>query len=82
MAKITIGADMKLPKPKLKQGDLVTLMDGKNHNDKYRNRPMIVSKDESVDGYFSAFCLVDSEELTRCAASQFDLCTKHILLSN
>lgn len=82
MAKVTIGADFKPKKAKFKKGDLVMLRDGCHHNDKYLNRPMIVSKDEDAQGYFTAFCLVDSEEMIRCAASQFDLSTKHILLSN
>lgn len=81
MAKITIGADIKPTKAKFKQGDLVQLKDGKHHNEKYINRPMIVSEDENL-GYFTAFCLIDNEELPRCAASQFELSTKHILISN
>ncbi len=82
MAKITIGADFK-PKPqKFKKGDLVMLGDGNHHNIEYKNRVMIVSKDEDREGYFTGFCLIDNEEHNRCAASQFELSTKHILLSN
>ena len=82
MAKITIGADIKLTRQKFKKGDLVMLSDGNHHNSEYKNRVMIVSKDEDAEGYFTGFCLIDNQEWPRCAASQFELSTKHILLSN
>lgn len=82
MAKITFGADIKVARPKFKQGDLVLLGDGNHHNAEYKNRPMIVAKDEDEQGYFTGFCLIDNQEWPRCAANQFELSTKAILLSN
>lgn len=82
MAKITIGAEFQQAKALFKKGDLVMLLDGKHCSTTYKNRVMIVTKDETLDGYFTAFCLIDNEEHTRCAASQFELSRKHILLSN
>lgn len=82
MAKITIGGEIPQDKAKFKKGDLVMLLNGKHCSETYRNRVMIVTRDEYGDGYFKAFCLIDNEEHDRCASSQFELSRKHILLSN
>jgi hypothetical protein len=81
MAKVTICADIKPAKQKFKKGDLVTLLDGRHSDEKYKNRPMIVSEAESL-GYFKAFCLINNEVYDRCASSQFEISTKAIMLSN
>lgn len=82
MARITIGGEIPQTKALFKKGDLVMLLDGKHCSTTYKNRVMIVSKDETLDGYFTAFCLIDNEEHARCASSQFELSRKHILLFN